>query len=278
MKKLLVPTDFSEPAEYALSFACDIAKKVDGELVLLHIVEYPSTYIYAAQTETEAMKDESMKRILEKAKEQLDKVISAQDFDRITLKHLQKIGNPFKRISSVIAEEQADMVIMGTGGISGLEDMLVGSNTEKVVRFASCPVISLAEATSLESIRNIVFPTNFEFNDRLAAELISWCNVSGATLHIVHINTPYNFESTKEINKRLNEFVERYEFRDFTIGIRSGITVEEGVNDYMEEKNGDMVAIATHSRRGLLHLFTGSIAEDVVNHMHKPVWTYSLKN
>jgi hypothetical protein len=66
--------------------------------------------------------------------------------------------------------------------------------------------------------------------------------------------------------------------RDYTISIFNQTDVERGIVEFANSIKGDLIAMGTHSRRGISHLINGSLAEDVVNHYKGLVWTYSLKN
>jgi len=72
-----------------------------------------------------------------------------------------EIGNPYKSISHLITDQKVDLVIMGSKGASGIQELLVGSNTEKVVRNANCPVLTVKEKIGLSKIKNYCHPTFF---------------------------------------------------------------------------------------------------------------------
>ena len=167
---------------------------------------------------------------------------------------------------------------MGTSGTSNLEDWFVGSNTEKVVRMAKCPVVSVPQPFSIKNVRRIVFPTNFDINEHLVAHLKEWVKLCNATLYLLRVNTPHNYESPQRLQDQLLKTAARYQFDNFETHVESNITVEGGILSFADQYGADMIAMATHGKRGLFHLFSGSIAEDVVNHTLKPVWTFSLKS
>ena len=279
MKKILVPTDFSKQSYYALDFAYDVACKTGGEIILMHVVEYPSTSIFAAAGEvvtSEPSLDHEVE-IMEEAKSELEKILSNPGYQDVSIRHIEKTGNPFNSISKMISQEEADLVVMGTSGATALEEWFVGSNTEKVVRMANCPVISLPAPARCGDIHRIVFSTNFDHNDKVIQKLKEWCKLCNAELHIVRINTPYTAESSAYLMQQLRQFAKTHDLENYHLHTHNSVTVESGIFDFMQEVNADMIALATHGRRGIFHLFTGSIAENVVNHTLKPVWTYSLK-
>jgi K+-sensing histidine kinase KdpD len=99
-----------------------------------------------------------------------------------------------------------------------------------------------------------------------------------AHLHVVWINTPLNFTSDSETTKRLEEFAKRFMLKDYSIHVYNARDEEKGILEFTNKVKGDIIAMATHGRKGISHLLNGSLAEDVVNHTKGLVWTYSLKN
>jgi hypothetical protein len=102
-------------------------------------------------------------------------------------------------------------------------------------------------------------------------------NFFKAKIHIVWINTPTNFTRDTITQKRLNAFAKRFMLKEHTINIFNDPYEEAGVINFTKEINGDMIAMGTHGRKGLAHLMSGSVAEDVVNHVDCPIWTYAIK-
>lgn len=95
----------------------------------------------------------------------------------------------------------------------------------------------------------------------------------GAKLHILFLNTPFNFIRDNE----LKDYASRHNFTNFTLNLRQDRYEPDGIISFVQEIKADMLAMATHGRKGLSHFITGSITEDVVNHIECPVWTYALK-
>uniref|UniRef100_UPI0030ECFB68 universal stress protein n=1 Tax=uncultured Cyclobacterium sp. TaxID=453820 RepID=UPI0030ECFB68 len=187
-------------------------------------------------------------------------------------------GNPYAGIAGEIAEVKADLVIMGSKGSSGLEELLIGSNTEKVVRHSDCPVITVKEKISADAIKKIVFASDFSDNSKKVIKKLKYLQeLLGAQIRLVKINTPNSFEKTIVSMKNIKDFIKENKLENAEIDIFNGDSEEEGINEFAEFVNADMIAMATHGRTGFLHLLGGSIAEDVVNSSKKPVWTMKFK-
>jgi nucleotide-binding universal stress UspA family protein len=98
-----------------------------------------------------------------------------------------------------------------------------------------------------------------------------------ARLHIVYINVPSNFISDHYTEKHLLEFARQNAFKNCSIHIYNDIDEESGIINFSSKFKNKIIAMSTHGRKGINHLMSGSIAEDVVNHIDCPIWTLAEK-
>ncbi len=276
MKKILVPTDFSKQADYALAAAADIARKNGAEVILLHVVEGFTSGSFATMggVPDDLNEEVFMAKMLEKGKAALEKHAANDQYSGANITTKVQVGNAFTHISKDILENDADLVVMGSQGTSGYEEAFIGSNTEKVVRHASCPVITIKNPVDFSQINDIAFAADFlDKETNVIKNLKVLQEALGAKLHLVKVDTPRNFESSRSINKRIQGFVRDHQLENYTISIYNEYAEEDGIIYFAEDIDADMIAMATHGRTGLLHLLSGSIAEDVANHAQRPVWT-----
>lgn len=276
MKKIVVPCDFSEPSLEAVKFAIDLATQSGGSVAVVKVIDLPilaygasiDMPIYNFSPNLLKELEEDAKSSFEKLKQKLGKLSVTVTFSVIS-------GPTFTMIQDFIDEGKFDLVVMGTHGATGLAEFFVGSNTEKVVRFSNVPVIAIRKATPLATIKNIVFPTFLQYDqDDFVNALKSLQKYFKARLHILYLNTPSSFINESELGK----YAAHYGFEDYTLAIRHNRHEPDGIVSYAEEIKADMLAMATHGRKGLAHFIRGSITEDVVNHIPLPIWTYRIKN
>jgi hypothetical protein len=97
-----------------------------------------------------------------------------------------------------------------------------------------------------------------------------------AKINFVRVNTLNNFEPDVFSKKRINKWLSNKKFQNYSIRIYNDIEEEDGIIHYAEEIGADMLALGTHGRTGLGRLFSGSLAEEVVNHAKRPIWTYHI--
>ncbi len=288
MKRILVPTDFSEQASFAMDLACQIAQQTGAELAAMHVIDQSglldissagSAYPMMGNPASLEMDQTFLESLYKNADEKCTKFIASFEAYNLNIVKKVMIGSTFLFIMDEIRENQTDLVIMGSKGCSGFEEVLIGSNTEKIVRHSRCPVLTVKSKVNLADIQNIAFATNFhKEDDHVAEELKKLQDIFQAKLHLVRVNTPNDFETNRKIMANANKFIEENGIGNYTINIYNDKVEEDGIIFFAQDIQADLIALATHGRTGLLHLLSGSIAEDVVNHANAPVWTFRLKH
>lgn len=281
MKKILVPTDFSKEAQLALNLGSQFAKKFQMELILLHVLEVPygsysvmgevgvaASYTYENLYETQLIK---------KTSERLQQLIQDLASEGVAANYKLVYGIPYSHIQETITSQSVDLVIMGSKGASGLAEILIGSNTERVIRNASCPVITVKGPVRLDRIKSVVFATDTSpGQDAVAEEVKKLQKLLHLNIHLVRVCTPMNYLTHEVAVGQLEEFAKRNALKDYTTGAINAHFTDEGINDYAVSNKAGMIAIGTHGRTGLAHFFGGSIAEDVANHAEIPIWTIKM--
>lgn len=278
MKKILVPCDFSKQAINAFRMALDIAQQSKGVVHLLNVVEIPvvtdPVAMPAMSFEVTLLKD-----LTERAEREFEKILQKYNTKGIKVVTNVQFGGVCGIILEYTKDNKIDLVLMGSHGATGLRELLMGSNAEKIVRKSPVPVF-IVKNYYKGPIKNIVFPNalDLEGQDDLISKIKGLQNFFKARLHIVWINTPVNFMSDLATSEKLDAFVKRYGLRDCTTNIFNHLNEEEGILQFRDTIKGDMIAMGTHGRKGIAHIVNGSLAEDVVNHTDRLVWTYSLNN
>ncbi len=278
MKKILVPCDFSDAAREAYAFACQIASVSGGEVMALYVLEFPfnreQPYHMASYSEDMKGLFESLQQAAHKSFEKLND--SQPEGVKVSFHVLQ--GTVANTVADFILSQQIDLVIMGTVGHGQWQEWVVGSHTEKVVRFSTVPVISLRKSPGLAIIRHIVLPTDTQsINENWIEELKKLQAFFDATLHVLLVNTPVKFIPDNKARALLQAFADKYQLEKYTLNMRNDFHIPAGIIEFVNEINAQMIAMPTHGRRGLEYLFSGSIAGQVIHDMAAPVWTLALQ-
>ncbi len=148
-KRILCPTDFSEPSYKALQAADDLAKEFRSELILVHVLSpmqtFPASSGFGPSMPVSSvyLTEDFARTIEHHATESLEMTVKEKISGEVKSKSVLLHGNPAEEITQYAEESKASVIIMGTHGFTGWRHMLLGSVTEKVVRMALCPVLTI---------------------------------------------------------------------------------------------------------------------------------------
>jgi nucleotide-binding universal stress UspA family protein len=279
MKKILVPCDFSGTALHAFELASDIAKRGNGEVFVLHAIEFPLAYETTFGAQPYGFDRMALHDSEAEARKKFETLIAPHNDGSVKYTLHLDYGPITESVRHLIEEQHIDLVVMGTHGAHGMKEFFIGSNTERIVRFSQAPVLSVKARTRVSSIHHIVVPTTTdEDHSDFIIHLKALQDFFSATLHLLYINTPLNFQRDEDIKREFDRYTKRYALQNYTFTIRNDSDEESGIMNFAYDTHTDMIAMATHGRKGLAHLVSGSLAEDVVNHVNCPVWTCAIKS
>ncbi len=275
MKRILVPVDFSEEAKCAVKTAANLARKTNSEVFLLHMVDLPEGII-DAQSGTDNSSPASI-LYLKKIHERFEEIKNSPELEGLTVHEKVQFQKTFDGVIEESKTDNIDLIVMGSSGASGIKEIIIGSNTEKVVRHSNVPVLVVKKGHSALQINHIVFASDFvDDSKNRFQDVIDFAKIFDATLHLLYVNTPHNFNTTKDINERISNFVDDFTLDKFDITIYNDISVEKGILNYANDIDADLIALNTHGRSGLSQLFNGSIGQELANHALKPVLTFKI--
>jgi nucleotide-binding universal stress UspA family protein len=274
MKQILVPTDFSQYAENALKIAAQIARKNNCEISLLHTLELPSQMSDAI---TGASGIPEVMLFIKKAHEVFHKIKESSYLEGIPTTETILFGRASEGILSFSKKNKIDLIIMGSHGSSGIEEILVGSNTEKVVRLSDVPVLVIKKDVNEFKAKNFVFASDFSKEIKKPfKKMMEFAEIFDANLILVMICTPNSFKTTIVSEEIMNDFISDFDIKKYSMHIYNDANIEKGILNFSNRVNADLIGLCTHGRTGLAHFFTGSISEDLVNHASKPVLTFKI--
>ena len=144
LKKILCPTDFSEPSLLAIDQASELAKTSSAEIVLIHVVSplpaspHPGG-MHGFDTAT------YLQEMLTYGRESTQRLIEEKFPEDVPVRSVVLAGNPSEEIVRVAEEEGVDLIVTATHGHTGWRRFLFGSVAERVIRLAPCPVLTIPE-------------------------------------------------------------------------------------------------------------------------------------
>lgn len=277
MDKILIPCDFSEQSVNAFKLATDLAHASGAEVHLIHVIELPIMH-EDILTPLPSFDERLFRELSARAESKFTEL--RKDFAKEHLFITTKIefGPIVPAILDYQQENNISLIVMGTKGVSGLEEVFIGSTAEKVVRNALCPVIAVKRRVDIQDLKHIVFPNSMEEGQEdLIMHVKALQHVLKATVHILWIDTSGDVSGHDDVKQKLEEFAKRTMLKDYTLNVFMANDSETGIINFTHWINANMIAMGTHARKGISHLLKGSITEDVVNHVDCPIWTYVIK-
>ncbi len=275
MKKILVPTDFSKPSEHASKLASTIAKNSDSEIHLLHMIELPTGIIDMGGGSNFSIPESML--YIRKVKDKLMNYKQQFFPKNDNIKHAIRFQNPYEGIRDYGKKINADLIVMGSKGHTDLEEMIIGSNTEKVVRNSEAPVLVTKENDEVFNPKNLIFASSFKPDkDKAFNRFLDFSKNFNSKIHLLKINTPQKFENTQKTKERIQDFANKHNLDNYTINTYNDSSIERGILNFSDEINADIIALATHGRSGLSHIFNGSITRHLSKNAIKPMLTFRV--
>lgn len=274
--KIIVPVDFSEYSKNALQSAATLAKVYNAEVLVLHMLELPSSLINTV----DFLGGPETLYFLKLAEKRFEEFLDEPYLESLTVTPIVKHFKVFSEISEVAENEGANLIVMGSHGASGISEFLIGSNTEKVVRHSKVPVLIVKDKPVTNKFDTAVFVSDFSQEGITAYRKIEDMFYNVSNLISLYVNLPNDlFMSSNEIEEKASLFFEK---ADGTSKARSNFhtindySIEKGVFNFSEKQKVDLIVIPTHGRKGIAHFFEGSVSEDIANHANIPVLTLKL--
>lgn len=275
MKKLLVPTDFSDCAERAVNFAVQSAKLLPVEVVLLTTYEISGNiytdYMGANKEFNQSMIDEAYNKLMQRKADIL--VQEGVDVKAVFYRGTLKDG-----IDETIANEKTELIVMGTTGASGLDARIWGSKTASIIGHSSIPVLAIPKDYTWKKPERVLIVTNhFEKEHSILDFIFELANLYMADVHAVVFSDEDDDLPEKIIDhgKRIRDYEKflKKQYYESTLqaGNLFGTDFETTIEKYAEENNVDMLVMVTYKRSLWDRIFHPSITKRMSYHTHLPL-------
>jgi len=270
MKTIIVPTDFSPIATNAMNFAADMATNINASLLLLHVYQVPvsMTDVPVVMVSAEELKKSSESK-LQELKDNLTHITSG----KIKIYSEARLGDVSDELEDACKHIQPFAVIMGTRGTTGVERILFGSTTLTAIRHLTWPVIVVPPGKEYgKGIKKIGFACDFDkVVESTPIQFIkNMIKEFGAELHVLNVDhegkhfKPGTPEESLMLHTLLHDLNPNYHFID-------NIDIEDGINEFVEKNNIDLLITIPKKHKLLDSLFKHSSTKQLVTQSHVPV-------
>lgn len=272
MKTILFPTDFSKNALHASEYAGLLAKKLDAKVILLHIFSIPmvpanhtsynvrfaiDSYRKSLSNELEAFRD----KFIEKTELQKERVLSKIEY-----------GFPADKILEIAQEKEVDMIVMSTKGASNFLDKWLGTNSQKVMQEAKCPIWIIPNKAKIEYPENVMYAADFEEDEVLATQkVLDLIRPLGAACNIVHINDFFELYSGVGVHDMVNYLNDEFETENVTFQNINSEGIIIGLEAHIRKCKPNLLAFAIHHKSILNKIFETSVTKHFVQESKIPM-------
>lgn len=276
MKKIIVATDFSDYAEFAIKAAASIAKKAKAKLILLHIINRP---LNSDDDSYENYHNRpGGKTIVSNIQNKLEEIINRHNINDAEVIYELRY-DVFKTILKHANKQDVDLIVMGAYGSSGSQGALLGSNTERVLQQAIMPVLVVKEEFEYFRIENMVFASEFHSPVfEVYPKMKKIIDLFQTNIHLLKVNTPNNFQKTLDSLKLMEKFKNEFCLKNCTTNIYNDLSVEDGILNFSKLINADIIAITPNGYWRLAHIFNKNITNELMKKSIKIILSIKSEN
>lgn len=264
---LLVPTDFSKPSRVAAQYAAKLARKLDAKLVLLHIIDVPGSQRSLLKWQK---LQTAMVEIAEEDGKNLVAALRKMTRGAIYISFEIVFGYPVAEVvSRAMKKYDADIVVMGTQGASGLKKVLMGSNAAGVIDSCKKPVIVVPEDTVYKDVKRIVHSTDMLHAHREVKELVAFAQLFDASIEVMHVKNP----DGKPVDpvKVQADLRKRAGYPKIKFSLAKPGPIAKSIDEFVVSKKGDLLSMFTHQLSIREKLFDKSITRQMAFHLSVPL-------
>jgi len=275
MKTILFPTDFSDTANNAFLYALRFADSFGAELLIMHsydlpIVDTPTMPDTAAEIYdiVELNQFESFREELPEMRQ----LAESKGLGHINTRNILLYGDLVYNINKVCADENVDLIVMGTKGATGFKETFLGSATGSTVANAKVPVLAIPAEATYNPIDNIIFTTQYKDKDSDALQkALEIADKFRAKVNCLYIR---NSDDPIDIDERINEWKAYHRSPNIAFHTIAGDDIEQSLLDFVQERHADLVVMRKHKRGFFEGLFHTSLTKKMAYHSKVPLLVF----
>ena len=272
MKKIVLPTDFSENADNAMDYALNLFKDEDCQFYLIHTytpIIYSYDFTMSAGNFADDVTEMVKKNAEERLENQLKKLKEKHKNERHQFELISSFNTLTDELKSFAKEHEIDLIIMGTQGATGAHEVLFGTNTIHAINKAKCPVLAIPENYKFEAPIDILFPTDYkiDYDDKHLDLIKSIALNNHSKIHVVHVSSgELNYEQSKNsvtLERLLVEYNDVYE-------TLSDNYIADAINMYQDDHKTQLLVMINNKHSFFENLFFKPVISRIGLHLKTP--------
>ena len=272
--KILIPTDFSIQAEYAYMLVQRLSEQAAIDIHLLHVISVPDTVSMDAQGQITTCGEIDVRYLETQRDLALRKLQQFQALHAHAVQTHLLMGKLTTQIAGYALAAQFDLIVMGTKGATGIKEKVSGSETQMVARHSQVPVLSLRCDRSQLAMQHILLVHDFSDHKQQPFPVLHrLIQAFGLQVHLLQIVAQADEGKRAQVLNNMEQFATANGLHGAQYHVLRDRDVEAGVVHFPQLQDMDILCMGTHGKGGLFH---HSIAEQLINHLAKPLLTYHL--
>ncbi|MCH7414687.1 universal stress protein [Belliella sp. R4-6] len=248
MKRIIVPIDFSSYSENAFLSALKIAAKGNSSITCVNVISSSLNWEKLSKEEKERHQD-----ILDLEAESNDKLkafIQDHRSPGTPIEGVVEVGTPHEIIVSLAEKQSADLIVIGAYGKGYIDGKSIGSNLQKVLRMAHCPVLAVKKVLNGNDLRKMAFASLFNEESKPAfTRMKPLVKQLRCAVHFLFVNTPEKFMSSKESEHKMQKYAIGQEELIIHKHVYNHLDAENGIIEFAERNNIGFIAMASNNRK-----------------------------
>ncbi len=267
IKTIFVPTDFSDNADKALKYALEIARKANARLIVFNSYEVPYSTSGMIVSVTDVLKEDAQRSI-----DQTLEKIQSWGYGDVTVSGYIKAGGAISTVTDEAQAQNADLIVMGTKGAGGIQEVLIGSNTQGVIQNSEIPVLAIPVTAEYQDLQKITFAADYKEIDNFNTLdiLKDFARLYNAEIQILNIIT------NADEKAKIQDAIEALDLEEYLLDTKHSYyyqendDVVEGITQFVEQ-HSDMVAVYARKHGFLEKIFRKSVTNQLAFHSKKPL-------
>ena len=269
MKTILVPTDFSDNANRALDYACNLALESNAKIILMNAYQSPASTSNVMINFTDILEEDSKNDLVK----DLAKIRENSAYESVDIEAYSCYGYISETIKKAHAKFNIDLIVMATAGASNLSSRLFGSNTTDAIKNSEQPILVVPNETTYSPWTNITFASNIQTskNDCPFKPLKELMTLPSCKLNVLTVVEDATTVDKDKIDERISSKLEGI---DYKINVVENEKITEGILDFINTNDTDLLVLIRKDYgfiEGLLH---SSVTRKLALHADKPMLLY----
>ena len=280
MKKILLPTDFSENSWNAISYALNLFKNETCTFFLLNAytpVIYHVEYVLVNPAQYglgDAVRENALKQ-LDIFKDRMTKTFKNP---KHTIETIAAFNTLVSEVKELVTKKKIDYVVMGTKGATGATEVLFGSNTVHVFKNLDCPILAVPAGFSFETPHEILFPTDYEidYKDHHLKPLIDITSLFNTRVNILNVSYGYDLSEDQEAHKNILQ--KSFEHVAHLFHSVSNKDVAEAITEFQLKSRVNLLVMINNKHSFFENLFFKSTINQIGFHLNIPFLVIPVKS